>query len=125
MFFNNRATEKPLTNISAACSVTSGSITGFFFGDIARSGARRGERGAVSSKKGFVERGRVLAPGFSEELSESVIGDAARFLKGLLDPRLTAPRGEGSWSGYLKSLHVSPDLASSMVWELSSTSGLV
>lgn len=45
-----------------------------------------------SSKNGFVERGRVLKLGLE---GEGLEGDAVRFLKGLLEPRLTVNRGEG------------------------------
>jgi hypothetical protein len=54
-------------------------------------GADRGEeRLSVSSRKGFVEVGRG---GRDPDVAEPA-GDKARFLKGLLEARLTARRGE-------------------------------
>lgn len=51
-------------------------------------GADWGEVASVSSRKGFVDVGRP------PELKEFADGDRARFLKGLLEPRLIGICGE-------------------------------
>lgn len=48
---------------------------------------------SVSSKKGFVDKGLSRRPLKAGETG--LDGDTVRFLKGLLEPRLTVSRGEG------------------------------
>ena len=56
-------------------------------------GADCGENESNSSKKGFVDTGR--AGRISGLARDGEPGESVRFLKGLLDPRLTVNRGDG------------------------------
>lgn len=58
-------------------------------------GADCGDIASVSSKKGFVERGR--SGRLFDETDPATEGERARFRKGLLEPKLAAV-GEGWWS---------------------------
>lgn len=55
-------------------------------------GADCGDMASVSSRKGFVDRGRSGRGGF--EVPELTVGDRARLRKGLLEPRLTPEVGD-------------------------------
>lgn len=47
-----------------------------------------GERASVSSRKGFVDSGRLGRAGEAREIGELLDGDTVRFRNGLLEPRL-------------------------------------
>lgn len=80
------------TNSSAACPVNGGSTDESLSGDMFPVGTERGVRVSESSRNGFLDTGRCLGIG---PVGEEMEGDEARFLKGLLDPKLTVNRGEG------------------------------
>lgn len=60
-------------------------------GLVDKPGADCGDSASVSSRKGFVDRGRS---GREFEFTELAVGDKARLRKGLLEPRLTPDVGE-------------------------------
>ena len=53
-------------------------------------GADWGDSASESSKNGLVDRGRSGRALAAEPVAEAVVGDRARFRKGLLEPKLIA-----------------------------------
>jgi hypothetical protein len=84
-------------------------ISGFSAGEnvvapVDKPGADCGDRASVSSRKGFVDRGRSGRALVEEALD----GDRARFLNGLFEPKLAAV-GE-TWSEESQSTRMSRSL---------------